>query len=76
MLRKNGWGKALLVACCMVFLSACGDKEENKEPEKTVSDKAADEIIDYIETPQQKARDANKMILDADQKRREALDQN
>ena len=76
MLGKNDWGKALLVTCCMVFLSACGDKEENKEPEKTVSDKAAKEITDYIETPQQKARDANKMILDADQKRREVLDQN
>lgn len=76
MLKKMNLRALGVTFLCLFFLSACGEKEQKKpaEPEKTVSDKAAQEITNYINEPQQKVRDANQMILDADQKRRQALD--
>lgn len=40
----------------------------------TLSHQAAQGIVNYIQEPQNRVRDANQQILDADQRRREQLD--
>lgn len=78
--RHQKLATVLLLTCGALFLGGCSDKtpQEQTPQEKapTVSDSASQEITNYIQEPQQKVRDANKAILDADQARRKALDEN
>lgn len=71
---------ALLMGAGVSFLSGCNENSSSnpqaQEATPTVSDHAAQEITNYIQEPQQKVRNANQAILDADQARRKAIDEN
>lgn len=66
--------KPVIIACLMGVVSLGLAGCDEKASEERASDRAAQEITNRIQEPQNRARDLERQMLEQDQQRREAID--